>query len=584
MKRLRFSILMVVVAAVILPAALWADPPARVGRLNLIEGSVSFRPADSEEWAAATLNYPLTTGDQLWTETDARAEAHMGQAAVRLAPETDLSVALLDDRTVRLELSQGSLDIRLRGLESDELFEVTTPDATVTLREPGSYRIDFFDSTDLIVRSGEAELAVEGSSVQAADNQFAVVTDAASGSFQLKNAPAPDAWEAWCLDRDRNEDRYASGRHVPRAVVGYEDLEAYGNWVFLPDYGECWQPLRVHAGWAPYRFGRWAWVAPWGWTWIDNEPWGFAPFHYGRWAWLSGGWYWVPGAISPRPVWAPALVVFLGGGDWGLSVGLGEGVGWFPLAPHEIYLPPYRVSKVYIQNINITYVQNVDLERIDVRHVRYRNRDVEGAVTVVPRQAFVGAQRMDRAALTVGQAAIGRAPVKGMDPSLNPERESVLGREAGKAAPRPPEAVRDRRLAPPSDRRQVEPGRQGTMAAPPTYGGGEPGRPSVRTRPAPDRSVQTLTPAEQQRRAEVERQKPAVVEEQRRAPAEQPRATGGQMQSERERGSGPAMKPGTGQREKQPQGNAPVKKQRKLIWGKNGWEWVWVDETNGGED
>jgi hypothetical protein len=566
-----FLLSTVIFAAAILPAALWADPPSRVGRLNLIEGIVSFRPAGSDEWTPATLNYPLTTGDQLWTEAGARAETHIGRAAVRLAPETDFSLLLLDDQAVRLQLSQGSLDVRLRGLEPDELFEVLTPEASVSLRQPGSYRIDFLEATDVVVRSGEAELAVEGSSVRVSANQFAVVTDAASGSFQLRTAPAPDEWEAWCLERDRNEDRYASSRRIPPTVVGYEDLEEHGSWVVLPEYGECWRPHRVHAGWAPYRFGRWAWIAPWGWTWIDDEPWGFAPFHYGRWIWLSGTWFWVPGAIGPRPVYAPALVVFLGGPGWGVSFGLGEGVGWFPLGPREIYIPPYRASRVYIHNINITYVKNIDVDRIDVRHERYKNRSVPGAITVVPRQAFVRAQRVDRAAVTVGQAELGRAPVKGMDPSLTPERESILGRplEAGRAAPRPPEAVRNRRVLNPAERK-------GTMVAPPTYGG-EPARPPVRVLPAPDREERSKAPAEQRGAAE-EKQKRAVVEEQmqRRATVEDQRRAG------RERSEGPAVQPETGRREKQPRSNAPVQKKRKLVKGPNGWVWMWVEEGDTG--
>ena len=587
MTRRRFLfLLLTVIAAATLPAALWADPPARVGRLNLIEGSVSFQPAGSDEWAPATLNYPLTTADRLWTEAGARAEAHLGQAAVRLAPETDFAVLLLDDQNVRLQLSQGSLDIRLRSLEPAESFEVVTPDASISLRQPGSYRIDFQEATDIVVRSGEAELAVEGSSVRVSDNQYAVVADAASGSFQIRAAPAPDQWEQWCLARDRNEDRYASSRHVPQAVVGYEDLDAYGSWEVLPEYGEVWRPHGVHADWAPYHFGRWAWIDPWGWTWIDDAPWGFAPFHYGRWACLSGTWYWVPGAIGLRPVWAPALVVFLGGADWGVSFGLGEGVGWFPLAPREIYIPPYRASRVYIHNINITYVQNIDIERFDVRREHYRNRSVAGAVTVVPRQAFVRAQRVDRAAVTVGQADIGRAPVKGMGPSLPPQRESTMGRplEAGKAVPRPPETVRNRRVAPPRSDGRLPEGK-GTMAAPPTYG--EPAvQPPARVSPTPDREQGMKAPAEQ-RRAADEKQKQAVVEEQQRraaAEAQQRAAAEQQMQAERERSRGPMVQPETGRREKQPQSNAPVKKKRKLVWGPNGWEWVWVEEPDRGGD
>src|SRR5664279_5923051 len=73
-----------------------------------------------------------------------------------------------------------------------------------------------------------------------------------------------------------------------------------------PTYGNVWMPTSVQSGWAPYHNGHWVWVAPWGWTWVDDAPWGYAPFHYGRWVSLRGNWGWVPGPINYQPVYAPA--------------------------------------------------------------------------------------------------------------------------------------------------------------------------------------------------------------------------------------------------------------------------------------
>src|SRR6266436_7297937 len=103
------------------------DPPSRVARLNFQSGSVSFRPGSVEEWTAATLNYPLTTGDHLWTDADARSEMHIGSSAIRMSPQTALSILNVDDRTVQLSLTEGSLHVRIRDLASDENFEVDTP-------------------------------------------------------------------------------------------------------------------------------------------------------------------------------------------------------------------------------------------------------------------------------------------------------------------------------------------------------------------------------------------------------------------------------------------------------------------------
>ena len=77
-------------AAVLLSIAAgsgWAqagDPPSRVARLNYMNGSVSFRPGSVEEWTSATLNYPLTLGDHLWTDPGASTEMQVGSTAIRM--------------------------------------------------------------------------------------------------------------------------------------------------------------------------------------------------------------------------------------------------------------------------------------------------------------------------------------------------------------------------------------------------------------------------------------------------------------------------------------------------------------------
>jgi hypothetical protein len=172
--------------------------------------------------------------------------------------------------------------------------------------------------------------------------------------------------------------------------TGYEELDQYGSWRAVPQYGEVWFPKRVAAGWAPYRYGHWAWVSPWGWTWVDDAPWGFAPFHYGRWVWFNSHWCWAPGTYAARPVYAPALVAWVGGPSVSVSISIGSRaappVGWFPLAPREVYVPSYRHSPRYVQNVNITQVTNVTVINQAVQRppAQYVNRQVFNAVTVVP--------------------------------------------------------------------------------------------------------------------------------------------------------------------------------------------------------
>jgi hypothetical protein len=321
------------------------DPPSRVARLSYLDGDVSMAPAGTQEWGDAVLNRPLTTGDQLWVEDGARAELQIDSASIHLDHATGASIVDLDDATLQVKLTEGAATIRVRRKATDEVIEVHTPNAVVSLLHPGEYHIEVNETgnqTIVKTRSGEAE-------VKGAQESYSVDADE-QGVFTGKDELTSDimplgertTFERWANERDARDDKSQSSRYVSRDVIGYEDLDDNGEWVSEAEYGYVWRPYRVVSGWAPYRYGRWAWVSPWGWTWVDDAPWGFAPFHYGRWAYVSSRWCWVPGPRHLRPVYAPALVGWVGGPHLGVSVGFGSGVGWFPLGPREVYVPGYR--------------------------------------------------------------------------------------------------------------------------------------------------------------------------------------------------------------------------------------------------
>jgi hypothetical protein len=419
------------------------DPPTRVGRVSFIGGSVSLRPGGVDDWTEATINYPLTAGDDIWTDAAGKTEITLGSAALRLAPYTGFAFLALDDQTTQVRLSEGSLQVRLRDLESDEIFEVDTPNGAVTLLRPGVYRIDVEssgDETRVTVRDGEAEFAAAGSAISVNEGETVTVFGLDRPRYDMANAGRMDAWDRWCADRDRRRDLSRSAQYVSRDMPGYEDLDDYGEWRETADYGAVWMPRGVVAGWAPYRDGRWVWVEPWGWTWVDDAPWGFAPFHYGRWVYFGGGWAWVPGHVVVRPVYAPALVVFLGGANWDV------GVGWFPLGPGELYVPTYRVSQWYVRNVNITNVNVTNINLADMTNVRYRNREAPGGVTVVTRETFVGARPVRRSLLAnIPRDRLIAAPIAGTAAPFAPTRESVSPRY-GRPVRQPPANVVTRRV------------------------------------------------------------------------------------------------------------------------------------------
>lgn len=330
------------------------DPPGRVAAVTQRLGTVVFAPAGEREWTDLPLNRPLTRTDRVWTDVNARAELHLGTATLHLDSRTLLEIAQLDHDAVHVGVAEGVLNLRARALTPGESLRVDTPHLAVQALQPGDWRVEVDPATQLTVvtvRSGAVSLHGRGGQrLQMAAGQHAAFT---GGDLQQVQAPRhrPDAFDQWAEARNLQEDRAQAAFHLPREVIGYQQLEGHGEWRQDPTHGPVWFPYVSSPQWAPYRHGQWSWIAPWGWTWIDESPWGFAPFHYGRWAQFGSRWAWVPGAIGPRPVYSPALVVFVGGtadgGRFALSVGSGPGVAWYPLAPGEYWRPGY-LSLIHI--------------------------------------------------------------------------------------------------------------------------------------------------------------------------------------------------------------------------------------------
>jgi hypothetical protein len=273
------------------------------------------------------------------------------------------------------------------------------------------------------VLSGQAQMYQDGNSQLITPHQTAWFGPG-SGP-QVKSENPRDDFDAFVAARNSTEDGLPRQGYVPESMIGYQDLYAYGHWVNDPVYGQIWIPP-VAPGWSPYSTGRWAFVEPWGWTWVDEAPWGFAPFHYGRWAMVRGvGWAWIPGAPSYRPVYAPALVGFIGGGGFGIGIS----VGWFPLGPREPWIPAWGASRAYITNVNVMHVTNINV--VNVTNINYVNRQ---NVTVVSQADFAAARPVAAAAIRVTPAQIQAAQVIGSAPPVVPARASVaIG--APRAAP-----------------------------------------------------------------------------------------------------------------------------------------------------
>jgi Family of unknown function (DUF6600) len=424
------------------------DPPGRVARLSLMDGDVSVAPAGTEEWADGVLNRPITSGDRLSVGADGRAELQIGTASVHLDRSTSFEFIELDDDIMQMSVTEGVATVRVRTLGDREKIQLETPNATVHFNHPGDYTVQVDPATDRTIvrtRNGEAEVTGGSKSFRVRAEEEGTFTGLDGLTADIGKITPRTAFESWANDRDRRGDNSESARYVSREVVGYEDLDGQGEWINEPSYGYVWRPTYVVSDWAPYRYGRWGWVAPWGWTWIDAAPWGFAPFHYGRWAFVSHRWCWVPGPRYIRPYYAPALVGWIGGPSVSVSVGFGGGVGWFPLAPHEVYVPWYRHTPRYVRHVNVSntiIVNNINVTNVYGRRGQrpgYINSGLANAVTAVHRDQFVGGRPVgtQRVHVDEGQLRHWRDNVR--PSTIAPERESILAGQSRREAP--PRAV-----------------------------------------------------------------------------------------------------------------------------------------------
>lgn len=411
--------------------AVAVDPPDRVARLSYTEGDVSLAPAGTDEWAEAVLNRPLTGSDRLALESDARAELQVGSSLIHLGPDSDFSFLEVGDDVLQMSLTAGVAIVRVRRLGEHESIQVETPHGRVTLLHPGEYTIEVDrerDETVVTARNGEAEvLAGDDSHVLRKGEALAVRGADEHAAVESRDAGSRSAFEQWAAARDRELQaaESASSRYVSSEVIGHEDLDGHGEWLHESDYGDVWRPSYVSFDWAPYRYGRWVWIAPWGYTWIDDARWGFAPFHYGRWAQIHNRWCWVPGPRHLRPVYSPALVGWTGGA--------GTRVGWFPLGPRDAFVPGYRHSPRYVRRVNECNTRWLDrraLYNLETRRANpldYRFAREPNAITMVDRDRFLAGRSLAGARFGVDTRDVEGWRGQSRPPALTPYRESVLG-------------------------------------------------------------------------------------------------------------------------------------------------------------
>ncbi|HTV89755.1 MAG TPA: DUF6600 domain-containing protein [Stellaceae bacterium] len=444
------------------PVCASVPPEPLVGRVVAIEGGIQIRSAGGQ-WSAAEVDLPLAGGMAVRADADGRAELRFGADTVALAAGSEVELGQLDAAAgLHLLLHQGRIGVALSPADPTHTIDVDTPRGQVWLQTAGNYDIAAGDAKGpvrLEVFSGQARFVGSGSGTTIAAGEASAL-GADDPVLTKLDAAATDAFSQWWQAADAAADASAALAHVSPEMTGYAALAGAGRWQNVTGYGAVWFPTAAPSDWVPYRFGHWRWIEPWGWTWIDDRAWGFAPSHYGRWARFpaDGGtrrWGWVPG--EPRvadPEFMPAAVAFLGTSGVGISYpdASGPAVGWFPLAPGEVYWPRYTSDLATIRRLNRGAVADVaaigpttdGTPPASVIDGTYRNREF---ATVVPRAVFVAGKPVAPAIVQLPAERLKNAPLLAGSPDIAPAvpRAAMLTAEARHApttAAKKAEAVR----------------------------------------------------------------------------------------------------------------------------------------------
>jgi hypothetical protein len=420
-------------------------------RVSHVEGEVSFSRFGAEEWAEARPNIPLAPGDELYVGARGNLELQAGSRAfIRADHDTQLGLLNQTADFVQVRVASGRVSFDLRTLPSGHTVEISTPNAVFTIDRSGYYRVDVDGEVRFVTRRGGRAVVVPagGQAMNVYPSEEVVVKGGSPARVETYVAPEPDRWDLWNYERTDSLLDAFSERYLPPGIAGAWDLDHYGRWRVVPEYGPVWVPDAVAYGWVPYSTGRWIWDPYYEWTWIDDAPWGWIPFHYGRWVHLGGYWAWAPGPAVSVAVYAPALVAFFDlGPSFSISIGFGTpGLAWVSLGWGEPLVPwwgrPGFIGRPWWGGWGGPRVVNNVVVRpttiVNVTNITYVNSRVSNAVVATHRERFARGDWHQAHRRLTYSAQTGLPPVRGALP-VKPEPKSLIADAPRR--PKPPEAV-----------------------------------------------------------------------------------------------------------------------------------------------
>lgn len=308
-------------------------------RLSYVTGNSYVQRASELTYEESIVNMPISEGDRIGT-TDGRVEIYLGKGNyIRLDNNTKLDFLNLPkkgDDLIQVRLWSGNIYLSVYNLEKEKTIEIHSSDVSTYILNVGLYRFDVRENaeTEIFVFEGLVEAAGEsGSALIKEAHRLEVINGHFTSQPTRFMAVADDSFDMWSENRESEARKHMANAYLPEELEDFEnELDANGEWTYIPPYGYVWVPGGVGVNWRPYYNGRWIMTPLAGWTWLPYEPWGWATYHYGRWHWGVGlGWYWIPTSI-----WGPGWVSWYYGYDY---------YGWAPLSYYGY--PGYLYNNMY---------------------------------------------------------------------------------------------------------------------------------------------------------------------------------------------------------------------------------------------
>ncbi len=209
-RRLASALIIVIGLTASALAQAWPPPrpaaPERTARLQYISGEVSIAPKATNTWTNARVYQALMPAEYIWTAKDSRAEISVGYGFIRMNSEASVTLIALNRSTVQIGVNQGEVSLTILHLFPGEIYEIDTPNATLTATKSGVYRVDVYPSEDqtfVTTRKGEIVATGGGGAITVKSDEQVMFRGGNSLQHTSEKAPVRDGFEDWASVRDQ---------------------------------------------------------------------------------------------------------------------------------------------------------------------------------------------------------------------------------------------------------------------------------------------------------------------------------------------------------------------------------------------